>query len=408
MSNDAWQQALTTLVEGFEVDADADDILESLLSLTREASDSRATFAFLSGLGPQWLCEGVDEAATAKDTSGGSLAVEALGVTFGPVDDAVLAALRSGKAVVQPGQAQPGVTGSASVPVATEPSWQETLGISGQVLLVPLHFGTQLEGCLALWRPEGPSFSQEERERASQIAFQAMVGMQMLQRAEAERNRELQEERERIARDLHDLAIQGIFASGMKLERLKHRLSESVGPITNRSEFAGEVAEALVSLEASVSQIRGIVYGLRGENRTEDLADRLRHEASAGRGNLGFAPTFVVEVDGAAPSGCILDTRVDEKLSGDIVAVVREALSNAARHARATSVRVSVEVFGTGPSGEVVVGVIDDGAGLDPARTRNSGLANMQRRATLRGGSFSVGSGPRGRGTSLVWRAPLA
>lgn len=409
MTNNAWRHALEALVEGLEEHPEPDEVLESLLSLVRRASGASAALAFLSGYDSQWLCEAVDEAPDAYPTPPGSFATNALGLPFGPIGDAALAVLGSGHTLPCPEtsiEERAEINDSANTsPTGT---WQQTLGISGQALVVPLLLGSQLEGCLVLWRQENAPFSLEDGEHAMQLAGQAMLAMQLLQGAEATKGRELQEERERIARDLHDLAIQDLFASGMTLERLRDNLRVGTLSTTGRSKLADEVCDALASLEASVRQIRRIVYGLRGEEQYPDLADRLRQEASTSRGNLGFAPTFVVEVDGVDDLDGDIDTRVNEELSNDVVAVVREALSNAARHAHATSVHVSVEVFGTGPSGEVIVGVIDDGAGLDPARTRNSGLANMQRRAVLRGGSFSVGSGPRGRGTSLVWRAPLA
>ena len=99
--------------------------------------------------------------------------------------------------------------------------------------------------------------------------------------------------------------------------------------------------------------------------------------------------------------------RVDADISDDVVAVVREGLSNAARHARAASVQVSVDVTGMGPTGSVRVSVADDGIGVDPSRTRRSGLANLAVRARRHGGTFALHPHESGRGTVMQWAAPL-
>ena len=406
MTKITWEYALESLMEGFAQACDPDEILETLMSMVRQASGARAVFAFLSGIGSQWLCEAVDEESP-QNSMGGTLASRALGMPFDQLDQSSLSALRAGQTITRKVGASNGPQDSSQAALSSQ-TWQETLGVSGLVLLVPLLFGPRLDGCLALWHETEEPFTEEDKTHAAQMCSHAVIAMQMLEHAGTRQGDALLYERERIARDLHDLAIQGLFASGMKLERLKDRLHASGLSKADRSQLEEEVARTLALLDGSVRQIRGIVYGLRGEDQTQGLADKLRHEASTSLGNLGFAPTFVIEVDGADDLEDAIDLHVNDELSGDVVAVVREALSNAARHAHATSVHVSVEVFGTGPSGEVIVEVIDDGTGLDPARTRNSGLANMQHRAVLRGGNFTVGSGPRGRGTALVWRAPLA
>lgn len=101
------------------------------------------------------------------------------------------------------------------------------------------------------------------------------------------------------------------------------------------------------------------------------------------------------------------DGRVDPDLSDDVVAIVREGLSNIARHAHATAATVCVDVSGRGKSGRVRITITDDGRGIDPARTRNSGLANMAERARRHHGTFDTVSGGEGGGTRLRWIAPL-
>jgi GAF family protein len=101
------------------------------------------------------------------------------------------------------------------------------------------------------------------------------------------------------------------------------------------------------------------------------------------------------------------DGRVDPDLSDDVVAIVREGLSNIARHAHATAATVCVDVSGQGKTGRVRITINDDGRGIDPSRTRNSGLANMAERARRHHGSFDADSGDGGVGTQIRWIAPL-
>src|SRR5699024_5383951 len=107
------------------------------------------------------------------------------------------------------------------------------------------------------------------------------------------------------------------------------------------------------------------------------------------------------------PPAELLDARVDDDIADDVVAVVREGLANAARHARASSVQVRVTVRGSGVHGRVAVEVEDDGVGVDRASTRRSGLDNLAVRARRHGGTFSLGRSDSGDGTLLSWQVPL-
>lgn len=174
---------------------------------------------------------------------------------------------------------------------------------------------------------------------------------------------------------------------------------------------------ALASVDDSVKQIRQIVHRLRDPDPSVVLVERLRREASLARNNLGFAPSLLVTLDGVAVSDDneggyeqaleVIDNRVGADRADDVVAVVREALSNTARHARASSARVEVKVCGQPPAGSVCVSVSDDGAGLDPRCNRRSGLDNLAARARRHGGDFQMVSEP-GNGLSLTWRVPLS
>lgn len=159
-------------------------------------------------------------------------------------------------------------------------------------------------------------------------------------------------------------------------------------------------------------QIRQIVHALRDPDAATALTERLRREASLARTGLGFAPSLVVTLDGAPLSDDGLDEdRLDERvgtaLTDDVVAVVREGLANAARHAHASSVTVRINVRGQGPLGAVEVEVQDDGVGLPAVRDRRSGTGNLASRARQHGGTFTLGTAPEGHGTLLTWQAPL-
>jgi two-component system, NarL family, sensor histidine kinase DevS len=192
------------------------------------------------------------------------------------------------------------------------------------------------------------------------------------------------EERERIARDLHDVVIQRLFAVGLGLDALSARLEGSV---------ADEIAHAIDELHHTIRDIRVAIFSLRNDEPGQPLQERLRRICARAEHALGFAPDVRVgdSVD-ALPEGVHLH----------LLAVVNEALSNVARHAQATRVGVSIAA----EEGELVAEVTDDGVGLAPKR-RESGLANLRRRADLVGGTMTTEPGPGGAGLTLTWRVPL-
>jgi signal transduction histidine kinase len=218
----------------------------------------------------------------------------------------------------------------------------------------------------------------------SSFADQAALA---LERARAQEEREqlvVLEDRERIARDLHDVVIQRLFATGMELQ--------STVPHTTRPEVAKRINHAVDALDETIRDIRRSIFELRtplGVSQRTELSDIV--EAAAGV--LGFRPLL----DTSGP----VDSAVPDDIVPEILAVVREALTNAARHAKAKSVRVSVPAA----DGQVAVVVQDDGVGADAALARG-GLVNLLDRAADLGGTFEVRSG-EGGGTVLDWRVPL-
>ncbi|MCL2850711.1 MAG: histidine kinase, partial [Micrococcales bacterium] len=286
----------------------------------------------------------------------------------------------------------------------------------GPAMYAPMQTGARGVGVLVLLRRVGAEpFAEADLVTAESFAAQAALAFVLAEARHAQDIAALLDERERIARDLHDLAIQQLFATGMQLESARRR---AAGGGLDPAEVAVILDQALDNVDESVREIRGIVHALRDPDEATSLVERLRREASLARTGLGFAPSLVLELDGTViderESGEglviaeeILDDRVAPDLNDDVVAVVREGLANAARHANASSVTVRVRVDGHCPNGTVSIEVRDDGRGLPPGNARRSGTGNLASRAHRHGGTFSLTPSPDGLGTLLAWQAPL-
>ncbi len=200
----------------------------------------------------------------------------------------------------------------------------------------------------------------------------------------------LLEDRDRIARDLHDLAIQRLFATGMTLQ--------SARPFVDHPEAAERLGRAIDDLDTTIKIIRSTIFGLR-EHEPTGAAPRLRtrvvEAVDTAAPALGFPPALRMEG--------LIDTDVPQDVADQVIAVIVEALSNIARHAGAREAEVSV----VADDGVLTVTATDDGTGLPPD-ARGSGLRNLTERAEQLGGTFSAESGPPPRGgTVLEWRVPL-
>ena len=209
-----------------------------------------------------------------------------------------------------------------------------------------------------------------------------------LDRARAVEDREelaILSDRDRIARDLHDLVIQRLFATGMQLQGLRM--------LADRPELVDAIDDAVDNIDTTIKDIRGTIFELHGR-QDASLRGNVRRLVKEYVPALGFAPS----VRTAGP----VDTAVPDEVQVELLAVLGEALSNVAQHARAKHAAVELEVA----DGEVVLRVSDDGVGL-PDERLESGLRNARVRARALGGSFEVAPGSLG-GTLATWRAPLA
>ncbi len=195
------------------------------------------------------------------------------------------------------------------------------------------------------------------------------------------------DDRDRIARDLHDLVIQRLFASGMALES-SLRLIDS--PVASE-----RVHRVVDELDKTIREIRSAIYTLQNPpDAAGPRGLRARVLAAVLAAGEGFGSTPQVQFDGP------LDSILSANLAAQVEAVVVEGLSNAARHAHATTVTVSVSLTG----GQLRVSIVDDGVGV-AAGVRRSGLANLEARARALGGACDVIDGPAG-GTLLTWYVP--
>ncbi|QLJ02200.1 GAF domain-containing sensor histidine kinase [Streptomyces sp. NEAU-sy36] len=270
--------------------------------------------------------------------------------------------------------------------ISQEPPRFEGLG---PAVAVPIGTGEGgARGVVLLAREsDQPVFSDKETEMLRGFAAQAAIAMELAQRRQAAQQIALLEDRDRIARDLHDLAIQRLFATGMTLQ--------SAGRFIEHPEASERVLRAVDDLDETIKIIRSTIFGLRAREGAAAGGLRARVVRVAGEASpvLGFAPG--VRMEG------LIDTDVPGEVADHVVAVLSEALTNIARHAHADRAEVLLVTDGR----EVRLTVRDNGVGI-PDGGRRSGLRNMAERARRLGGRLEVGKGELG-GATLEWRVPL-
>ncbi|MFI6702233.1 GAF domain-containing sensor histidine kinase [Streptomyces sp. NPDC050509] len=282
----------------------------------------------------------------------------------------------------------------------------EMASLYGPIMLLPLRTDGRVLGALVMPRERGArTFGDRERTLAGQFASQAALALMM---AGAQHDRErlaVLEDRDRIARDLHDLVIQRLHATGMMLESAQRG---TVAPEVHQG-----IDQAVEALDVTIQEIRAAVFALQQgpAEAPSGVRTRVLREINMAAVPLGFTPAhrFVGPVDAA----------VGEPNGKNLIAALREALSNAFRHARATRIEVVVDATVRLADGRraVRLTVADDGIGI-PAGGRRSGLRNLRRRAEALGGSSwseaGLGAGEGGvgeaegtRGAAVIWEVPL-
>ena len=262
----------------------------------------------------------------------------------------------------------------------------------GPAELFPLGAPGNVRGVLTVGRRHGGApFPSDQMDVVASFAAQAGVALELAaSRAEAMRL-SLYEDRDRIARDLHDLVIQRLYATGMSLE--------GTMPMITRPEVASRITNAVDAMDETIKEIRSTIFALQARDSASgpDLRGDIVALVEEMTDMLGFAPSLRL--------GAGLGAQVGPEVAEQVLAALREALSNAARHASASQVDVTVDVD---PDGMLAVQVTDDGTGI-PAEGRRSGLRNLARRAEKLGGELRLEPASPGAarpGTRLQWRVP--
>ena len=259
-------------------------------------------------------------------------------------------------------------------------------GDVGPVLVLPLRGSQRVHGVLTAARVRGrPGFTADDMDMAGSFANQAAVALELAQARAEQQRAAMLEDRQRIAADLHDHVIQRLFAAGLSLQAV----AAVLGPGRPTDRILATVAD----LDRTIAQIRTSIFALQQtpQATARGLRARLLDVAAEQADTLGFHPALRF-------SG-LLDTLPDT-LTEDLEAVLREALSNIARHAHAHTVEVDL----TATPDRITLQVSDDGVGLGPT-TRRSGLANLRRRAERHGGTLTL-TQRQPRGTRLTWAIP--
>jgi signal transduction histidine kinase len=341
---------------------------------------------------------------SAEDTAGAVVRVASLLLSRGTIEDGLrqiaweaLRLWRADEAAVLDGSRtlvllRPART---SGPAAVGRGGDDEAGPAAVVPFPGLETGS---GQLRLRRRPGLSpFTDEERRVLNGFAEHTATFVRQVAALRDAERRQVLAERERIARDLHDHVIGRLVGAGMTINGLSRWITDPAG--------RQRLSEGLDEMDAAVRDIRASVHALRrGDPGSTDAGERVRQVVAEAAGHLGFEPTLTVSD--------VLE-RIDRpQLLDNVIAVLRESLTNVARHADARQVEVTVDHGGSGGR-TVLVRVDDDGRGTarwpatgEPGLDGGHGLANLAYRADALGGTFRVDGVP-GRGSTVVWEVPV-
>lgn len=267
-----------------------------------------------------------------------------------------------------------------SLPTLADPGF-------GPLLVVPLQGADDRSaGALLIVRHQhGHAFSVADRETVARFARSVAIARDLARTNIDEQRIALADERDRIARDLHDHVIQSLFAVGLTMQSIVGDPSTPMG---------ARIANQVEAIDSTIRQIRQAIYRLSSPPNAMIYSLRARI-------NVLVRETLEGEqLDSRLDFSGPVDTLVDAGLGDEVAAVIREALSNSVRHAQATTVHVSVAVRGA----DVTLSVTDDGIGM-PETSRRSGLANLDARAHERGGTLTIRP-VNPHGTEVLWVVP--
>ncbi len=254
----------------------------------------------------------------------------------------------------------------------------------GPAMVAPVGSPPDRELVAVLRTSGGPAFTHDELQMFATFMTRASAVLELVRAQQRERDLRRQADRDRIARDLHDHVVQRIFATALSLDRL----SRSLAP--QHPDAAARLAASVDELDGTIAEIRTAIFELRQDDGPQPSTLRRQLTDVVRQVTEGHPLQRDVRFRGTVD-------QLPRELTPDLLAVVRELVTNVVRHAEAQRVTVTVAA-----GDEVRVMVTDDGCGLPPVTVR-SGLANLADRAERRGGRFSIRTGASG--TEVCWIA---
>ncbi|MFW3168595.1 GAF domain-containing protein [Geodermatophilus sp. CPCC 206100] len=333
--------------------------------------------AELTGADAAWLLVGPDsgDGCYVVRAQTGDGVDDVTGARLSPDDNPVLDAVASSESVVTLDR-----TGLATGGRNPEVAWGPCAGVR-------LRGSHSEDAVLVAARRDGrPPFPPALPPLMSAFALQIAAALDMAVQQRVARQLAVYEDRDRIAQDLHDHVIQRVFAAGLSLQSVLPRLPDP--------EARTRIRQVVLQLDETVRDIRTTIFDLHTTDEGDQSASVRRRVLDVVTETAGRELHPTVRMSGA------VDSLVTGELAADVEAVAREAVSNAARHAGARHVTITLDVADV-----VVLEVVDDGRGIDP-RAARSGLRNLTDRAQRRRGGCDVDALPDG-GTRLRWWAPL-
>lgn len=360
-------------------------VLDTVVARAAELADADLGLAMVSAEDGRVVVEAAYYATAHPATPEGEPDATLRGLAL-PADSAAGRVARGG---------EPVASADFTVDPRTAPYVPAELHGYGPFAAAPFGSGGRVLGALTVYRKQGREpFSAGTVEMLVAFAAQAGVVLALAEGANARHRVALYEERERIARELHDVIVQRLYGAGMQLDRVRRNM---------RKRFAQadgvRLSDAIDQLDQTIEEIRGTVRALRSpEPRHDtgtptDLAESARGEVRIAGELLGYPPTLEL-------SGEFAD--IPAESADHIRAALREALSNVVRHSGASETRVTL----TRDSGGVKLRVRDNGSGV-PQGVATRGLRHLAERADAAGGKFFLNSSPS-LGTLVAFDLPLA
>jgi signal transduction histidine kinase len=256
----------------------------------------------------------------------------------------------------------------------------------GPAILFPLGAAGNVRGVLTVGlRPGAMPLARAVVEPVEAFAAQAAIALELAERRRDAERLTVFEDRDRIGRDLHDLVIQRLYASGMKLQ--------GTIPLIDRQPAAERVSSVVDDMDVTINDIRQAIFALQSRGKAAPgLREKVMEVMEQMTGPMGMSSSLWLDAG--------LDNLVPGDIGEDMLHALREALSNAARHGNAGGVEVSIRT-----GSELSLVVSDNGTPITDT-PRLSGLANLAWRAEQYGGTLTVVPAGHG-GTELHWRVPL-